>query len=82
MGQMAALKLVRILTHTYPNCELLALDVSTGKRVKLSEGVEWNDDGEDIEDDVSDEESEIPDISSDGDAQSHLEVNAHCYLSA
>lgn len=64
--QMAAPKIVRILTHALPSIEMRAFDVLTGRNVTLSEGAEWDDDGEAIEDEVSDE-SEISDFSSDDD---------------
>ncbi|OAL50497.1 hypothetical protein IQ07DRAFT_587152 [Pyrenochaeta sp. DS3sAY3a] len=67
-AQMAAPRMVRILTHTLPNFEFRAFDVLTGKNVALSKGAEWDDDGEAIEDEVSDEESEISDLSSDDDS--------------
>ncbi|KAK0710363.1 hypothetical protein B0T21DRAFT_376472 [Apiosordaria backusii] len=67
VAQMAAPKIVRILTHTLPNIKMQAFDVLTGRNVTLSEGAEWDDDGEAIEDQVSDEESEISDLSSDDD---------------
>lgn len=67
VAQMAAPKIVRILTHALPSIEMRAFDVLTGRNVALSEGAEWDDDGEAIEDDLSDEESEISDLSSDGD---------------
>ncbi|KAH7356025.1 hypothetical protein BKA66DRAFT_515753 [Pyrenochaeta sp. MPI-SDFR-AT-0127] len=66
IAQMAAPKIVRILTHTLPSIKMRAFDVLTGRNITLSEGAEWDDDGEAIEDEVSDEESEISDLSSDG----------------
>lgn len=66
-AHMAAPKIVRILTHALPSIEMRAFDVLTGRNVRLSEGAEWDDDGEAIEDQVSDEESEISDLSSDDD---------------
>ncbi|KAK3988712.1 hypothetical protein QBC44DRAFT_97930 [Cladorrhinum sp. PSN332] len=63
---MVAPKMVRILTHALPTMEMRAFDVLTGRNLKLSEGAEWDDDGEVIEDPaVSDAESEISDLSSD-----------------
>ncbi|KAF2801185.1 hypothetical protein K505DRAFT_190426, partial [Melanomma pulvis-pyrius CBS 109.77] len=50
VAQMEAPKIVRILTHALPNIEMRAFDVLTGRNVTLSEGVEWDDDGEAIED--------------------------------
>ncbi|EAT87603.1 hypothetical protein SNOG_05212 [Parastagonospora nodorum SN15] len=67
VAQMAAPKIVRILTHALPSIEMRAFDVLTGRNVRLSESAEWDDDGEAIEDEVSDEESEISDLSSDED---------------
>jgi hypothetical protein len=67
VAQMAAPKIVRILTHALPSIQMRAFDVLTGRNVTLSEGAEWDDDGEAIEDEVSDEESEISDLSSDDD---------------
>lgn len=67
VAQMAAPKIVRMLMHAHPNIEMRALDVLTGRRVALSEGAEWNDDGRAIEDQASDEESEISDLFSDDD---------------
>lgn len=61
VAQIAAPKIVRILTHTRPRIEMRAFDVLTGRNVKLGEFAEWDDDGEAIEDEVSDEESEISD---------------------
>ncbi|KAI1459773.1 hypothetical protein F4805DRAFT_53118 [Annulohypoxylon moriforme] len=66
VGQMAAPKIVRILTHALPSLEMRAFDVLTGRNVKLSEGAEWDDDGETIEDQVSDGEPET-DLFSDDD---------------
>jgi hypothetical protein len=65
VAQMAAPKIVRILTHALPSFEMRAFDVLTGKNVKLGEGADWDDEGEVIEDKESDAESEIPDLSSD-----------------
>ncbi|KAH8690405.1 hypothetical protein GQ44DRAFT_720263 [Phaeosphaeriaceae sp. PMI808] len=67
VAQMVAPKIVRILTHTLPSIKMRAFDVLTGRNVTLNEGAEWDDDGEVIEDEVSDEESEISDLSSDND---------------
>jgi hypothetical protein len=67
VAQMAAPTIVRILTHVLPSIEMRAFDVLTSRNVTLSEGAEWDDDGEAIEDQVSDEESEISDLSSDDD---------------
>jgi hypothetical protein len=67
VAQMAAPTIVRILTHVLPSIEMRAFDVLTSRNVTLSEGAEWDDDGEAIEDQVSDEESEISDLSSDED---------------
>ena len=67
VSQMAAPTIVRVLTHALPSIEMRAFDVLTGRNVILSEGAEWDDDGEAVEDEVSDEESEIPDLSSDDD---------------
>ncbi|KAF1979311.1 hypothetical protein BU23DRAFT_576932 [Bimuria novae-zelandiae CBS 107.79] len=52
VAQMAAPKIVRILTHALPSIEMRAFDVLTGRNVTLSEGAEWDDDGEAIEDEV------------------------------
>ena len=59
---------MRILTHVCSNANLRAFNALTGSNVMLSEGAEWDDDGEAIEDEVPDEESEISDLSSDDDA--------------
>jgi hypothetical protein len=67
VAQMAVPKIVRILAHALPRIEMRAFDVLTGRNVTLSEGAEWDDDGEANEDEVSDEESEIADLSSDND---------------
>jgi hypothetical protein len=67
VAQMAAPKIVRVLTHALPSIEMRAFDVLTGRNVTLSEGAEWDDDGEAIKDEVSDEESEISNLSSDDD---------------
>ena len=67
VAQMAAPKIVRILTHALPSLKLRAFDVLTSKTVMLNEDAEWDDDGESIEDEVSDEESEISSLSSDND---------------
>ncbi|KAH4902994.1 hypothetical protein HBI56_121510 [Parastagonospora nodorum] len=67
VAQMAAPKIVRILTHALPSIEVRAFDVLTGRNVTLIEGAEWDDDGEANEDEVSDEESKISDLSSDDD---------------
>jgi hypothetical protein len=67
VAQMAAPKIVRILTHALPSIQMRAFDVLTGRSLALSEGAEWDDGGEAIEEDVSDEESEISDLSSDND---------------
>lgn len=63
VAQVAAPKIVMILTHALPSIEMRAFDVLTDRNVTLSEGAEWDDDGEAIEDEVSDEESEISDLS-------------------
>jgi len=65
--RMVAPKIVRVLTHALPSLKMQAFDILTGRNVTLSEGAEWDDDGETIEDQVSDEESEILDLSSDND---------------
>jgi hypothetical protein len=67
VAQIAAPTIVRILTHVLPSIEMRAFDVLTSRNVTLSEGAEWDDDGEAIEDQVSDEESEISDLSPDED---------------
>jgi hypothetical protein len=67
VAQMAAPKIVRILTHALPSIGMRASDVLTGRNVTLSESAEWDDDGEAVEDEVSDEESEISDLSLDDD---------------
>ncbi|KAH7115210.1 hypothetical protein B0J11DRAFT_510808 [Dendryphion nanum] len=64
---MAAPKIVRILTHALPSFRKQAFDVLTGKVIKLSKGAEWDDDGEAMEDDISEEESDISSLSSYGD---------------
>ena len=73
VAQMAAPKIVRIITHTrlakfpLPIYPRKAYDVLTGRTVKLREGAEWDDEGEPpIEKEVSeDEESEISDLHGD-----------------
>lgn len=55
--QMESPRIVRILTHSYPKIEMRAFDALTGRTVRLSEGADWDDDGENIEDKVSEEES-------------------------
>jgi hypothetical protein len=67
VAQMAAPKMVRVLTHALPSIKMQAFDVLTGGNVALGEGAEWDDDGEAVEDEVSDEESEISDLSTDED---------------
>ncbi|OAL05120.1 hypothetical protein IQ06DRAFT_333335 [Phaeosphaeriaceae sp. SRC1lsM3a] len=57
MAQMENPKVVRILMHTMPRCEMRAFDALTGRYVKLAEGADWDDDGEAVEDEVSDEQS-------------------------
>jgi len=54
--QMAAPKMVRILTHALPKVGLRAVDVLAGTTVRLREGAAWDEDGEAIEDDLSDED--------------------------
>lgn len=48
--QMAAPRIVRVLTHALPKIEMHAFDVLTGKIAKLREEAEWDDDGETLED--------------------------------
>jgi hypothetical protein len=67
VAQMAAPKMVRILTHALPSIEMRAFDVLAGSNITLSEGTEWDDDFEANEDEVSDEESEVSDLSFDDD---------------
>jgi len=67
VAQMEAPRIVRILTHTLPSFKMHALDILTGKTLVLNEGADWDDDGEAMKDESSDEESEIPDLSSDDD---------------
>ncbi|KAF2678645.1 hypothetical protein K458DRAFT_463260 [Lentithecium fluviatile CBS 122367] len=67
VAQMAAPNRVRILTHVPPIIQMRAFDVLTGRNVTLSEGAEWDDDGEAVRDNVWDEESEISDLTSDDD---------------
>ncbi|KAH7408756.1 hypothetical protein DE146DRAFT_743441 [Phaeosphaeria sp. MPI-PUGE-AT-0046c] len=67
VAQMAAPKTVRMLTHGFPSITMRTFDVLNGKNLTLSEGAEWDDDGEAIEDELSDEELEISDLSSDDD---------------
>jgi hypothetical protein len=62
-AQMAAPKMVRILTHALPSFKLRAFDASTGRYVALNEDAEWDEDGEVIEEEVPDDESEISDLS-------------------
>jgi hypothetical protein len=49
--QMAAPKMVRILTVEIPDFSMRAFDVLTGRTVKLDQDAKWDDDGEVIEDD-------------------------------
>lgn len=49
VAQMAAPKIVRILTHELPSFETRAFDVLTDRTMSLGEGAEWDDDGEAIE---------------------------------
>lgn len=66
VAQMAAPKMVRILTHSYPRFDMRAFDVLTGRNIILSEGAEWNDEGQEEEEDLeSDKESEISSLSDD-----------------
>jgi hypothetical protein len=65
--QMAAQKVVRVLTHRLSDFKMRAFEVLTGRNVMLNEGAEWDDDGEAVEDQVSEEESEISSLSSDED---------------
>ncbi|KAF1835637.1 hypothetical protein BDW02DRAFT_597127 [Decorospora gaudefroyi] len=67
VAQMAAPRIVRIVTHALPSIEMRAFDVLTGRHVRLSGGAEWDDDGEAIEDEAEEEESEISDLSSSSD---------------
>jgi hypothetical protein len=69
VAQMAAPKIVRILTHALPSLSIRmrAFDILTSRSLALSEGAEWDDDGEAIEEEVLDEESKISDLSSDND---------------
>ncbi|KAF2746995.1 hypothetical protein M011DRAFT_458990 [Sporormia fimetaria CBS 119925] len=64
---MATPRKVRILTHTLPSMEMRAFDVLSGRTMALAEGSDWGDDGEGFEEEVSDEESEISDLSWDDD---------------
>ena len=60
-ARMAAPKVVRVLSKGFPNFELRAFDVLTGKYIRLGQGAEWDDDGKTVEEEVPDEKSEIPD---------------------
>ena len=46
--QMAAPKVVRILTHVRPSYEMRAFDVLTGENLGLRCNAEWDADGEPI----------------------------------
>lgn len=59
-ARMDSPKLIRILTHSLPQIEMLSLDILTGKRMVLADKMGWEDDGKTIKD-VSDSESEILD---------------------
>lgn len=62
--QMAAPKMVRILSHARTiHTGLQALDVLSGETIKLDEKAEWDDPGEVVEE-IMDEESEISNLSS------------------
>ncbi|KAK2753265.1 hypothetical protein FQN54_007956 [Arachnomyces sp. PD_36] len=43
--QMAYPRTVRVLSHKFPSLELQSLDVLTGKRMTLSDGAAWDEDG-------------------------------------
>ncbi|KAI1441524.1 hypothetical protein F5Y02DRAFT_294216 [Annulohypoxylon stygium] len=59
-ARMASPKTIRILTHSFPHIETQSLDVLTGKNMTLADNMEWEDDGETVEDHL-DLESEISD---------------------
>ena len=63
--KMTSPKVFRILTHSFLHLEPLSYDVLTGKRMKLTEEMAWEDDGEIVEDGSDGEESS--DISSPSD---------------
>lgn len=60
--QMAAPKMVRILMPTFPSLKTQVFDVLTGKTMELEDGAKWDADGKTIEDEVSDEEWDTPDV--------------------
>jgi hypothetical protein len=55
---------VRIVTHALPSIQMRAFDVLAGRNLTLKEGADWDDDGKTFEEQVSDEETEISDLSS------------------
>lgn len=67
VAQMAAPKKVRILTHAQLNIEMQAFDVLTGRNLALGECAEWDGDGKVIDEEESDEESEISSLDWDND---------------
>ena len=48
-NQMASPKIIRILTQTLPDFEMLSLDVLTGKKMKLDYDMAWDEDGEAVD---------------------------------
>jgi hypothetical protein len=61
--QMAAPKMVRLLSHTLPTLQLQAFDVLTSETLNLEDGVEWDGKGEVVEQQWEDAESEISSLS-------------------
>ncbi|KAF5024644.1 hypothetical protein F66182_3266 [Fusarium sp. NRRL 66182] len=61
--KMASPKLIRILTHTFPQLETHSLDVLSGRTMLLEDRMRWDDDGNIVEDepgaesDFSDDDS-------------------------
>lgn len=68
VSKIEDLKVVSILTYILLNIKLRAFDALTGKNIKLSKGVEWDDEGEAINEQVSEEELEISDLLLDDDS--------------
>lgn len=59
---MASPKTIRILTHSLPSFEIQSLDVLTGKKMMLDDGMTWDEDGKTVNvNEKSEPESEISD---------------------
>jgi len=58
---MAYPRIIRILTHSLPQLEMQSLDVLTGRRMILADGMAWENDGKNVE--VLDSESDAQDDS-------------------